>query len=223
MRISILLSIVFELLEKGKLTATYLSKKHNISPRTVYRYIDALAPFVPLHIQRGRGGGVCLADNYRLPVGFINKLDLEALSEALTTAYAQSGDKKFLYAKRKLVHREQQEELPRYVSAEIGEITILPDEENKELFALLRLLEECIREKRVTELLLAGEKFPRKTEPVSLMLSKGEWKIFFFCYAERNFLTIPLSRVRGIKKTEEVFHPRSVHFGIPVYGLNGKF
>ena len=223
MRISILLSIVFELLETGKLTASYLSKKHNISPRTVYRYIDALAPFVPLHIQRGRGGGVCLADNYRLPVGFITKSDRDALAEALTTAYTQSGDKKFLYAKRKFVCHERQEELPRYVSAEIGEITILPDENNKETFTLLLLLQECIREKYIAEILLKGEKFPRKTEPVSLLLSKGEWKIFFFSYAERNFLTIPLSNVRGVKKTEEVFHPRSVHFGIPVYGLKGNF
>ena len=223
MRIHILLSIVFELLEKGRLTASYLSQKHNISPRTVYRYIEALSPFIPLHIKRGRSGGVCLADNYRLPVGFITKADYSALAEALTLAYTQTGENKFLYARRKFITRERQEQLPTYISAEIGEITLIPDEDNKETFTLLRILQECIREKHVAEFLLEKEKTPRKIEPVSILLRKGEWQVCAFCYVERNFLTFPLASLRGVKKTEQTFRPRSVHFGIPVYGLNTFF
>lgn len=223
MRIHILLSIVFELLEKGRLTASYLSQKHNISPRTVYRYIEALSPFIPLHIKRGRSGGVCLADNYRLPVGFMTKTDYTALAEALTLAYTQTGENKFLYARRKFITRERQEQLPTYITAEMGEITLIPDENDKATFTLLRILQECIREKHIAELLLEKEKTPRKTEPVSLLLCKGEWQVCAFCYAERNFLTFPLSSLRGVKKTEETFRPRSLHFGIPVYGLNTGF
>ena len=223
MRIHILLSIVFELLEKGRLTAAYLSQKHNISPRTVYRYIEALSPFIPLHIKRGRSGGICLADNYRLPAGFMTKADYASLAEALTLAYAQTGESKFLYAKRKFITQQRQETLPTYITAEIGEITIVPDEENKEGFAILRILQECIREKKIAELLLKGEKAPKKTQPVSLLLRKGEWQLCAFCYLERNFLTFPLSSIRGAKKTEEVFRPRSLHFGIPVYATKGVF
>lgn len=223
MRIQILLSILFELLEKGKLTADYLSKKHQISPRTVYRYIEALSPFVPLHIKRGRGGGICLADNYRLPVGFLTRTDYAALSEALTSAYAQSGESRFLYAKRKFSTQEKIERLPTYVAAEIGEITLLPDGKNQERFSLLQILQECIREKHIAELLIKGEKSPRKTEPVSLLLVGEEWKVLTFCYVERNFITLPLSSLRGAKKTDEIFHPRSVHFALPVYETNGNF
>ena len=183
----------------------------------MYRYIEALSPFVPLHIKRGRGGGVCLADNYRLPVGFITRMDYAALSEALTAAYEQTGDNKFLYAKRKFVNQEKQERLPTYISAEIGEITLIPDKENKDTFEIIRILQECIREKHVAELLLQGEKSPRKTEPASLILSGGEWQLLAFCYTQRNFITFPLSNLRGAKKTDELFHPRSVHFGIPVF------
>lgn len=220
MRIHILLSIVFELLERGRLTATYLSKKHNISPRTVYRYIEVLSPFIPLHIKRGRSGGICLADNYRLPAGFITKADYASLAEGLTLAYAQTGDSKFLHAKRKFITEQRQQTLPTYISAEIGEITLVPDEENKETFAIIRILQECIREKKIVELLLRGEKFPKKMEPASLLLRKGEWQVCAFCYEERTFLTFPLSSIRGAKKTEDVFRPRKLHFGIPVYGTN---
>ena len=223
MRIHILLSIVFELLEKGKLTAAYLSKKHNVSTRTIYRYIDALIPFIPLNVKRGRGGGVCLADNYRLPTGFMTKADYASLAEALTLAYAQTGDGKFLYAKRKFITRQNQDKLPTYISAEIGEITLIPDDEDKETFAILRILQECIREKRIAELLVKGERAPKKTEPVSLLLRKGEWQVCTFCYLQRTFITFPLSSIRGAKKTEEIFRPRSLHFGIPVYATNSIF
>jgi predicted DNA-binding transcriptional regulator YafY len=223
MRIHILLSILFELLEKGRLTADYLSKKYEISPRTVYRYVETLSPFVPLHVKRGRGGGICLADNYRLPVGFITKADYAALDEALTAVYAQTGNSKFLYTKRKFTSQARQTQLPAYVSAEIGEITILPDEKDKERCTLLRILQECIREKRIAEILLRGEKSPRKTEPVSLLLQQNEWKLFAFCYKQRNFVTLPLSSLRGAKKTEETFHPRSVHFALPMYATNVVF
>lgn len=223
MRIQILLSILFELLEKGRLTASYLSQKHQISPRTVYRYIEALALFVPLHIKRGRGGGICLADNYRLPVGFITKTEYHALADALTIAYTQTGENRFLYAKRKFSSQEKQARLPTYVSAEIGEITLLPDEKSTERFALLRILQECIREKHVAELLLKGVKSPCKAEPASLVLIGEEWNLLAFSYTERNFVTLPLSTIRGARKTTEIFHPRNVHFAIPVYGTKDTF
>ena len=223
MRLQILLSIVFELLEKGRLTASYLSKKHEISPRTVYRYIEELSPFLPLHVKRGRGGGICLADNYRLPIGFMTKEEYSSVFDALQAAYTQTGEQKYLRAKRKFTAQARREELPAYIAAEIGEITLIPDEGNKERFNLLQILQACIQEKRIAELLVQGESSPRKTEPASLMLQKGEWQVLAFCYAERTFLTFPLSSLRGARKTEESFHPRRVRFAIPVYETNEIF
>ena len=71
MKFSILLSIVFDLLSKQSVTARYLAEKHSLSPRTVYRYIEILSQHLPLEIKRGRNGGICLADNYKLHVGFM--------------------------------------------------------------------------------------------------------------------------------------------------------
>jgi len=71
MKFAILLEILFELLAKRKVTATYLAEKHEISTRTVYRYIDLLSLTVPIYIKRGRNGGICITDNYKLPVGFM--------------------------------------------------------------------------------------------------------------------------------------------------------
>ena len=64
MKFGILLSILFDLLIKRKITASYIAEKHEISPRTVYRYIDALSLAVPIYVKRGRDGGFCISDNY---------------------------------------------------------------------------------------------------------------------------------------------------------------
>ncbi len=102
MRLDILLSILFELLERGKVTAPALANKHGVSVRTLYRYVRALSPYLPLRIARGRQGGVFLDDRFRLPCNFFSESEFSALSSALTLAYSQSGDEEYLRAKRKL-------------------------------------------------------------------------------------------------------------------------
>ena len=222
MHLEILLSLIFELLDKRKLTASYLAEKFSISPRTVYRHVEMLSKFMPLYVKRGRSGGICLADNYLLPIGFMTQTEYCTVTEALEKAYAQTGEYRFLSAKRKFSAQAKKEELPSYVSAEIGEITLLPDKNANPEYDLIRILQESIREKRVTELLLKGEKFPRKTEPASLLLKNNEWHLVAFCYAERAFLTLSLQNLRGASITDEVFHARNIHYALPMSASNAR-
>ena len=222
MRLEILLSMAFELLDKRQLTASYLAEKFSVSPRTVYRCVETLSRFMPLHIKRGRSGGICLADNYLLPTGFMTQTEYETVTEALEKAYSQTGEYRFLSAKRKFSAQAKKEEFPSYISAEIGQITLLPDKNASPEYTLLHILQEGIRDKRVVELLLKGEKFPRKTEPASLLLKNNEWFLVAFCYIERTFLTLPLRSLRGASLTDEVFHTRSFHYAIPMYASSGE-
>ena len=222
MRLEIVLSMAFELLEKRRLTASYLAEKFSVSPRTVYRCVETLSKFMPLSIKRGRSGGICLADNYLLPCNFMTATEYRAVTEALEKAYAQTGEYRFLSVKRKFSAQAKQDGLPTYISAELGEITLLPEKGENQEFNLLKILQESIREKRVTELLLKGEKFPRRTEPASLLLKNNEWHVHTFCHAERCFLTVPLRSLRGAWKTEEFFRPRNPHYAIPMYASNVK-
>ena len=65
MKFTILLAILFDLLAKRKVTATYFAQKHDISIRTVYRYIDQLSISVPVYVKRGRNGGILSRVSYR--------------------------------------------------------------------------------------------------------------------------------------------------------------
>lgn len=66
MRSSRLLSILLRLQLRGRITAAELAAEFEVAVRTVYRDLDALsAAGVPVHAERGRGGGIVLAPGWR--------------------------------------------------------------------------------------------------------------------------------------------------------------
>ena len=102
MKFQTVLSMLFELLQKRKVTASSFAKKYNISMRTVYRYVEELKTGVPLEITRGRNGGITLPDRYKLPVNFMTSEEYLAAIEALEIAYCHQPEERFLMAKEKL-------------------------------------------------------------------------------------------------------------------------
>ena len=91
MKFSILIDMLFDLLSKRKITAAYLAEKYQISPRTVYRYVDLLAQKLPVSVKRGRNGGIYLSDSYRLPVGFMSADEYTAAINALMRSGTQES------------------------------------------------------------------------------------------------------------------------------------
>lgn len=113
MKLKIILDMLFELLQKRKLSADYFSKKYHLSPRTVYRYVEALKTAVPLEITRGRNGGIALPDQYRLPVNFMTNEEYLAAMDGLEIAYCHQPEERFLLAREKLAaeYKPTEEEL----------------------------------------------------------------------------------------------------------------
>ena len=109
MKYSVILDILIELLSKRQLTASYLAEKYDLSPRTIYRYVEIVANAVPLQIKRGRNGGICLSDSYLLPAGFFTKEEYDTVIEALSEAYARQPERRFLQAREKLCSQEKQD------------------------------------------------------------------------------------------------------------------
>lgn len=213
MKFVILLKILFELLAKRKVTATYLSEKHNLSPRTVYRYIDLLSLSVPVYVKRGRNGGIYIADNYKLPVGFMTKEEYESAIEALSAMYSQLPEERFLAAKRKLSAQVKAEARELVLSGDID--TILVDGgtwgDTHTFSEKLRLVENCIKEKAVLEIEYhsrSGEKTQRKIEPHVLVFKQNVWYVYAFCHKQRAFRLFRLGRIFMALKTEERFAKR---------------
>lgn len=213
MKFSILLAILFDLLAKRKVTANYLAEKHEISPRTVYRYIDLLSISVPVYVKRGRNGGIYISDNYKLPVGFMSVEEYEACIESLSAMYAQLPEERFLSAKRKLSAQVKAESRDLTLSGELGAILVDGGTwgDTRTFSEKIRLVEECLKEKILLEIEYqsrAGEKTQRRIEPHVLVFKQGIWYVYAFCHKQQAFRLFRLGRICALLKTEESFIKR---------------
>ena len=213
MKYGILLEMLFDLLEKRTVTAQAFADKFEISVRTVYRYVDELSCVLPIQVMRGRNGGICISDSYKLPKGFMTKEEYESAIEALEVMYSQLPESRFLDSKRKLSSQLKSETRDLAHSGEVG--TILIDGGtwgDSALFSeKMRLFEECIKERIVLEIEYhsrGGEKTLRKIEPHVLVFKQNVWYAYSFCHLKREFRLFRLGRVHSAIKTDERFFKR---------------
>ena len=80
--VNVCFCILTELLAKKKVTAKYLAEKYEISVRTVYRYLDVLAAGgVNFFTDRGRNGGIKIADDYKLSASYLTDAEKQLVAD----------------------------------------------------------------------------------------------------------------------------------------------
>lgn len=212
MKFVILLDIFFELLAKRKVTATYLAQKHELSVRTIYRYVDLLSMTVPIFVLQGRNGGICISDSYKLPVGFMTKEEYESAIEALSAMYSQIPEERFLAAQRKLSSRLKAEIRDLTLSSELGSIIVDSSSWGDSRFQeKIRLVENCIRDCSVLEIdyrSRIGEATKRKIEPHLLVFKQGIWYVYAYCRKQSAFRLFRLGRIYSSFVTGDTFEKR---------------
>ncbi len=220
MKFATLLDILIELLSKRRVTASYLSEKYSLSPRTVYRYVEILSKSVPLQVKRGRSGGVCLADHYKLPTGFLTEEEYGAITDALQKAYTNDHDERFLNALKKLDEKAREEERQSLFTAKTEDVVflenfadLLPATAEK-----LRILEDCMQTLTMADVRYGGE--VEKIEPHSLIFYGNGWGMYAFSHVKREFKFFHLGHIFSIVKSEEPFRKRP--FELPAFPIPTK-
>ncbi|MBQ8885192.1 MAG: YafY family transcriptional regulator [Clostridia bacterium] len=211
MKYSILLGILFDLLVKRKMTAPEIAEKYNLSVRTVYRYVDDLTlGGVPVTIERGRSGGICISDTYKLPMNFMTAQEYESAIEALEAMYTQLPEERFVRAKNKLSAQLKTEKRELTLSGNLS--TILVDGgtwgDTRRFSDKMRLMEHCVRESAVLNIEYdsrVGEHTRRKIEPHLLVYKQSVWYIYAFCRNQRAFRLFRLGRISKAVLTDEKF------------------
>lgn len=61
------LEMIYILMKRGTVTAQELARHFEVSVRTVYRDMESMSMAgIPIYANRGKGGGICLMDQFVL-------------------------------------------------------------------------------------------------------------------------------------------------------------
>lgn len=208
MKFSTLLDILIELLSKRRVTAQYLSEKYELSPRTVYRYVDILAQSVPLQIKRGRNGGIYLAEHYKLPMGFFTTEEYHKLLDALSEAYTKYTDECYLRILHKLDTQERMNTYEQLLSSNAEDLLILENRTDllPNLAEKIRIFQMCMQSQSMANVIYEREM--QKIEPHALVFQGNGWGMYAFSYKKRDFCLFRIQAISSIVKLDENFRKR---------------
>jgi len=210
MKTKIILSILFDLLQKRKITAEEAAQKYGLSPRTIYRYVDELIlADVPVTVKTGRNGGFFLSDSYKLPMRFFTDEEFVATAAALEKAYLETGERALKRTLDKLNDQNKTDTRDMALTANFK--NLLVDSGVWADFGFhekIRIFETCVLDSMVVDIeyeAKTGAITRRKIEPHLLYYRQNVWQVYAFCRMIRAFRLFKLGRIRKMNVTEMKF------------------
>ncbi len=211
MKMQAMLRILFRLLQQRKMSARALAAETGVSERSVYRYVEELiVAGVPLDIIRGRSGGICLPDTYRLPENFFTAEEYAAAANAMHALYEQLPDEALAGAIEKLARQKKADSRNLTFSGNVlvdsgtwGDVYHFTDK--------LKVLEEAIAQCECLDLFYidrGGRESRRVVEPHLLVLKQNIWYVYAWCRTRGAFRLFRIGRIRSARNTGETFARR---------------
>lgn len=212
MQLNRLFEMVYLLLERGSVTAAEFAERFEISTRTVYRDIDTLSGAgIPVYASRGKGGGISLMRQFVLDKSLLSEEDQNEILfalQSLKAAGASPDDK--VFSRLSGLFQKQREELVHWIDVDFSQWGSPLSE--KHAFDTIK---SGILQKRVvvfTYYSSYGERTERQVEPMKLTIRVGGGYLQGYCRTRQAFRTFRLSRMEGVRLTEEQFLRRE---GLP--------
>lgn len=208
MKLDRLLGILTVLLQNERVTAPYLAGKFEVTRRTISRDIDSLCQAgIPIITQQGNGGGISIAEGFKLDKSILTADELAgivAALKALGSVSDQSNIERILdkfSAKKDVV-----------VSLKEPIIIDLASHYRNSLTEKIEQIKAAIREQRLIEFDYYYEKGMTKrcVEPYFVIFQWTAWYVFGFCLERQDFRMFKLQRLWDLQLRSETYTPRAV-------------
>jgi len=202
MRINRLFETLYILLGKKAVTAAELSKRFEVSARTVYRDIDALsAAGIPVYTTRGKGGGISLLDGYVLSKSMISEEEQNQILIALQSlAATEQMDASSILSKLGSLFQKTYTNWIEVDFSRWGNKRL-----DKEKFELLK---QAIIGRHVISFTYFGsngESTDRKVKPLKLVFKSKSWYLQGYCCVRQGYRTFKINRMACVKALPECF------------------
>ena len=213
MKVDRLISIIMILLDKERGGAQELADIFEVSPRTIYRDIDAInMAGIPVRGASGVGGGFEIMQNYKVDKKVFSTTDLSAILMGLSSLSNMMRGSELINALAKVksfIPADQAKDIELkanqiYIdlSPWMGSINIQP---------YLEIIKTALQESKLVSFDYAdryGNKTARTAEPYQLVLKSSHWYFQGYCHKRNAFRLFRLSRISNLQMNEETFTPR---------------
>ncbi|WP_026677502.1 helix-turn-helix transcriptional regulator [Fictibacillus gelatini] len=204
-----MLSILWLLQTRKRMTAKDIAEALEINIRTVYRYIDSLcASGVPIIADSGHNGGYSLLETFSETPLLFDLNEQKALIHA--ALFAQEAGYPFRdvlkHAILKLKRHANKEQLHTINKHMMG-FDVIPPPSNSALETTLQELEKAVANSRT--LLMEYDKGDspktRHIDPYGLIYWKGKWYIVAYCHLRSEIRSFRADRIRTLSSTGSFF------------------
>ncbi len=213
-RLSRLTAILTQLQTKRIITSTELSKKFNVSVRTIYRDIRTLEQSgVPIVTQEGKG--YSLMDGYRIPPVTFTETQANALilAEQLVLKNKDASfvkDYSEAIEKIKAVLGHTVKDKVNFLSDRTRFSQNMNSEKNSNNLSDLQF---ALTNFRVIKIEYSNEKNEvtnRLIEPFALLSTQENWLLVAWCRSRREFRYFRLDRIKRMEILNETFTPHKL-------------
>lgn len=206
MKIDRLIGIITLLLRNDRVTAPELAERFEVSRRTISRDIDAICQAgIPLVTEQGYGGGIRIAEGYKMDSTVLTKNELRAVLDGLRGIDSVSRTSVTLNLMEKLSVQDKGT-----VLSEGAVLIDLASHYEESLKEKIELIKHAVSKQHTITFCYyysKGEEY-REVEPYLLLFQWSSWYVYGFCRKRKAFRMFKLNRLWELKETQESYQVR---------------
>lgn len=213
MKVDRLVSIIMILLEKKRVGAQELADMFEVSPRTIYRDIDAISMAgIPVCSTSGVGGGFEIMPEYKVDKKVFSTDELSALLMGLTNLSGMVRGEDLVHALAKVksfIPADQARDIE--IKANQICIDLNPWMGNGNIKRSLEIVKSALQENKLLSFAYMdghGNKTRRIVEPYQLVLKSNHWYFQGYCHSKNDYRLFRLSRMTELQMLQEKYKPR---------------
>lgn len=208
MKIDRLLAILTVLLQKEQITAPELALRMEVTRRTIGRDIEDLCKAgFPIVTRQGAGGGISIAEGYKLDKSVLTKDELQNILIGLKGLESVDVDSNIERLLQKLTPEQDI-----VISLKDNMVIDLASHYKDSLSEKIKLLKDAMLENRRVTFDYYSEKgmAQRDIEPYLIVFKWSAWYVFGYCTNRSDFRLFKLNRLWKLVLTETFFSKRVI-------------
>ncbi|KAF5042629.1 helix-turn-helix transcriptional regulator [Oscillibacter ruminantium] len=214
MKVERLLSMIMTLLAKERVGAQELAEQFEVSPRTIYRDIDAInMAGIPVRSTSGVGGGFEIMPSYKLDKKVFSTAELSTLLMGLSGLSGMMRGEELVNTLAKVksfIPADRAKDIE--LKANQVCIDLSPWMDTQNIQPYLEIMKTALQESRLLTFAYVdqhGNKTVRTVEPYQLVLKSSHWYLQGYCHIRNDYRLFKLSRISGLQMQGETFTPRN--------------